>query len=393
MSEQDPVDVVTATFVATARSDVVQVEIDGEIVLYDDRAKVMHRLSPTAGQVWRCLDGSGSLAEIAADLADVYQADPGQVLTDVVGTARQFGSAGLLIGVGDLPDSEDAHDPPELNEQKDPDSPFVLEPASSCMDRSFPLGDAGSLTVKAGPYLLGVRLSTPELVEMVREALAPSLVEGVGAPPNVSVKVTDARAGRPLLYCYRSTTLVARARSPQGALTAVARMLSSFVPAEPGNVRLPAMTAVRSGVAALLCPESWWAMAGLVPKLRSAGWDVLDAWEADLDPEGNVVIAPLAVALDAAALARMPADPADGTRPAPGRYPVAAWVAVSGDDPVPQTMAGRVALAAAAMPDLEAESAPWVFDTTAAMLRGAVWAVSPTLSPKDLAAALAHALP
>ncbi len=116
----------TATFVATARPDVAQVEIDGEIVLYDDRAKVMHRLSPIAGQVWRCLDGSGSLAEIAADLADVYQADPEQVLTDVVATARQFGSAGLLVGVGD---PEDANEP-QLSVQEGPDRPFVPEPAS-----------------------------------------------------------------------------------------------------------------------------------------------------------------------------------------------------------------------------------------------------------------------
>ena len=98
MSEQHHVDVVTGSFVPVARPEVVQVEIDGEIVLYDDSAKVMHRLSPTAGQVWRCLDGSGSLAEIAADLADIYQSDPGQVLTDVITTTREFESAGLLVG-------------------------------------------------------------------------------------------------------------------------------------------------------------------------------------------------------------------------------------------------------------------------------------------------------
>lgn len=124
MSEQDPVDVVTAMFIATARPDVVQVEIDGEIVLYDDSAKVMHRLNPIAGQVWRCLDGSGSLAEVAADLADVYQADPGQVLTDVVATARQFGSAGLLVGVGDPPDNTDTHDPLDSREWAGSGHPF-----------------------------------------------------------------------------------------------------------------------------------------------------------------------------------------------------------------------------------------------------------------------------
>jgi hypothetical protein len=160
-----------------------------------------------------------------------------------------------------------------------------------------------------------------------------------------------------------------------------------------GGVRMPALAAVRSGVAALLCPESWQVAAGLVPRLRAAGWEVLDSPEADLDSEGNVVISPLAVVLDAAALTRLPAHRADGTRPAPGRYPVAAWVAVAGDDPMPETTAGRVALAAAGIQDLDAESALSVFDTTAAMLRGAAWAVSPTIRPNDVVATLTSVVP
>ncbi len=393
MSERDPDDVVTATFVATSRPDVAQVEIDGEIVLYDDRAKVMHRLSPTAGQVWRCLDGSGSLAEISADLADVYQADPGQVLADVVATARRFGSAGLLVGVGDPPDSEDADDPPE-HEPREPDGPFVPEPAASCMDGSFPLGEAGTLTVKVGRYLLGVRFSTPELVDIAREVLAPSLVEGVVAPPNVSVVATRARAGRPLLYCYRSTMLVDAGSQPAAGVGGRGQLAHELRPTRPRR-RAPACPgchADRRGGAVLLRKAG-----GLrpvwCPGLRAAGWEVLDAPEVDLDPEGNVVIADSAVALDAAALARLPAHRSDETPPGPGRYPVAAWVAVAGEDPVPETMAGRVALVAAGMPDLDAESAPSAFETTSVMLSRAAWAVSPTLNANDLAATLARALP
>jgi DNA/RNA-binding domain of Phe-tRNA-synthetase-like protein len=127
VSETPRVDPVTEEFVAMARPDVAQIEVDGEIVLYDDRSKVMHRLSPTAGQVWRCLDGSGRLAEIAADIAEVYQADPAQVLDEVVATVRNLASAGLLVGVGDETDGNDVLDP------------------------NFPLGDAGSLTVRVVP--------------------------------------------------------------------------------------------------------------------------------------------------------------------------------------------------------------------------------------------------
>jgi hypothetical protein len=401
VSEQDLVEAGTMTkaFVPTARPEVVQVEIDGELVLYDDSAKVMHRLSPSAGQIWRCLDGSGSLAEIAADLADVYQADPGQVLADVVATARQFGSAGLLVGVGDPSDQESDQDdvepvyPPERAEWEDPEGPFVADPAASAMYRNFPLGDAGTLTVKVGPYLLGVRLSTPELVEMAREVFAPSLVEGVAAPPNVSVKVTAARAGRPLLYCYLSNMLVTRARSARRAFEAVASLLSTYAPPVRGGLRLLAVPAVRSEQIALLAPESWLMASRLVPRLRVAGWQVLDAPSVELDAEGRVVIAPLAVALDSNALAHVPAHPGDGVRPSPGRYPVAVWVAARGADPIPQTMAGRVALVTSGVASLDAGSASAVVETATTMLKRAAWAISPSINPSDLVATLARVVP
>ncbi|MGH9056516.1 MAG: PqqD family protein, partial [Acidimicrobiales bacterium] len=79
-SSRLPVEAVTADFVPTSRPDVVGVDVDGEIVLYDEARRVLHRLNPTASALWLCLDGSGTLADIAADIADVYQADPAAVL-------------------------------------------------------------------------------------------------------------------------------------------------------------------------------------------------------------------------------------------------------------------------------------------------------------------------
>jgi hypothetical protein len=261
------------------------------------------------------------------------------------------------------------------------------------MYRSFPLGDAGTLTVKVGPYLLGVRLSTPELVEMARDVFAPSLVEGVAAPPNVSVKVTEARAGRPLLYCYLSNMLVTRARSARRAFEAVANLLSAYPPPASGGLRLAALAAVRSEQIALLAPESWLTAPRLVPRLRVAGWQVLDVPSVELDTEGRVVIEPLAVALDRNALARVPALEADGIRPSPGRYPVAVWVAVSGSDPIPQTMAGRVALVTAGVPSIDAASASAVVEIATAMLKRTTWAISPSMNPSDLVATLARVVP
>jgi hypothetical protein len=143
----------------------------------------------------------------------------------------------------------------------------------------------------------------------------------------------------------------------------------------------------------LFSQETWVLAPLLVPRLRTIGWEMLDAPVVDLDSEGHVVVAPPAVPLDAAALAGVPANRFDGSRPTPGRYRVAAWVVATGIEALPETVAGRVALVSASVQDLNAESAPSSFDTVAAMLQGAAWAVSPSFTPNDLVATLAHALP
>jgi hypothetical protein len=83
------------------RPDLALVEVDDEIVLYDDSERRLHRLNPTAATLWRCIDGIGSLAEIAKDIADVYQTDREGVLADVLQLARQFALEGLVVGQPD----------------------------------------------------------------------------------------------------------------------------------------------------------------------------------------------------------------------------------------------------------------------------------------------------
>jgi hypothetical protein len=153
-----------------------------------------------------------------------------------------------------------------------------------------------------------------------------------------------------------------------------------------------ALCAVRPGVAALFDAECWAAAARLVPRLRAAGWEVLDVPEVDIEPEGHLVVPPLAVTLDKAALAKLPAGRFDGNRPAPGRYRVAVWVSVAEDIPLAEGMAARVARVAAGVPELDPASVSPALDTIAAFLEGATWAVSPTDLPNDLVATLASAV-
>ncbi len=389
-----PIEAVTPGFVAIARPEVVSVEIDGEVILYDDSRKKLHRLNPTASALWQCLDGSGTLAEVARDIADVYHADPDQVLADVVETARLLGAQGLLVGVGDPSGEEVVGGDGDSAPLEDPGAPFVAELPRPCMDSSFTLGDAGRFTVRAGSHLLGLRASTPELADAARAVIGPSILDGTNAPPNVSLTATRARTGRPLIFCYRSGRLLARVRGTRRAVQAAIALLSSYAPRGPESLpRVAAMVAVRDGTAALLCPESWRIADRLLPRLRGAGWEVADVPWADIDPQsGEVVVSGPAFVVDDTALSRLPADPLDGSPPAPGRYPVIAWVAVTGEEPSPDTSVGRVVTLAAGAADLDAQSAPAAIQAAVAALREAIWVVSPSLDAGEVARTLANSL-
>jgi hypothetical protein len=137
MSTEVPAEAITADFIPSARPDVAQVEVDGEVVLYDDAAGVMHRLNPTASILWACLDGTGTLDEIAGDLAHAYGADTDVVIADVVALTRDLGDKNLLVGVHGTPDdpgaegrAEDAGGGLGNAAPASDDGPFVAEPPS-----------------------------------------------------------------------------------------------------------------------------------------------------------------------------------------------------------------------------------------------------------------------
>jgi peroxiredoxin len=90
-------------FVPAARADVVSVEVDGEMVIgylpEGESHLRTHALNATASIVWRCFDGSGTLDEIVADIADAFGTDVEVVRADVLDLAQQAGALGLLVGV------------------------------------------------------------------------------------------------------------------------------------------------------------------------------------------------------------------------------------------------------------------------------------------------------
>jgi peroxiredoxin len=103
----DPAEIGPA-FVPVGRPDVSIAEHDGETVLVDAATGAVHLLNPTAAIVWQCLDGSGSVAEIVADIADVFERQADEVEGAVLEVVRRFGMQGLLRGVGVERESEPA---------------------------------------------------------------------------------------------------------------------------------------------------------------------------------------------------------------------------------------------------------------------------------------------
>ena len=75
------------------------VEIDGETIIYDPDAELLHHLDLVATTIWRTLDGSETLGELASGLAAQFETDVRVVSDDVVRLARQLAADGLLTTV------------------------------------------------------------------------------------------------------------------------------------------------------------------------------------------------------------------------------------------------------------------------------------------------------
>jgi PqqD family protein of HPr-rel-A system len=76
-----------------------------EAVLFDDRHGEIHHLNPSASAVWLLLDGEQSIAEIAAELSDIFGVPEPEVLPDVEKIVADFRRRGLLAGA-DRPESD-----------------------------------------------------------------------------------------------------------------------------------------------------------------------------------------------------------------------------------------------------------------------------------------------
>jgi hypothetical protein len=74
-------------------------ELDAELVVYEETRGALHRLNPSATAVFLRVDGTATVADIAADVGRAYGLDPGAISGDVLEILREFGARHLLDGV------------------------------------------------------------------------------------------------------------------------------------------------------------------------------------------------------------------------------------------------------------------------------------------------------
>jgi Coenzyme PQQ synthesis protein D (PqqD) len=83
--------------------DVVARELEGEVVIIPlvsdigDIEDELYTLNETGQAIWRRLDGRKPLREVAAELAEEFEAPPGDIERDVLGLVRELVTRRMVI--------------------------------------------------------------------------------------------------------------------------------------------------------------------------------------------------------------------------------------------------------------------------------------------------------
>lgn len=200
---------------------------------------------------------------------------------------------------------------------------------------------AATTTFRIGPVHVGVRSSSEEVDQLLRDLLPDHVADVAGAAPNYSVLAAppspDQRARRQVHQLFRSSHAVARRRSAAALVRALLGHLSSHAAqVEEGLLGAQGMALVGRDGQAVLAPAALIDdLAHSEPQLRRQGLRMVDAPFALIDPASAELVVPgLSLALDAAGLDRLAAwelaEPSEESV-APGRYRLLAWAQFAGE--------------------------------------------------------------
>ena len=71
--------------------------VDGECVIFDEATGALTSLNITASALWACLDGSSTLQDAIADLANVFGAEEAAIRQDLLVAAEDFVTSGVAV--------------------------------------------------------------------------------------------------------------------------------------------------------------------------------------------------------------------------------------------------------------------------------------------------------
>jgi hypothetical protein len=80
-------------------ADVLELDMGDGLILYNHDGDLVHHLNPSAGIVWALCDGSASVSEIGADIAETYSLDPDEVTAEAAAVIAEFQALGLVDDV------------------------------------------------------------------------------------------------------------------------------------------------------------------------------------------------------------------------------------------------------------------------------------------------------
>jgi len=78
------------------RSDVKVRVVEGETVVLDRKGKLIHQLNQTASYIWHRCDGESSVADIANEVGQAFEADPETAERDVALIVEKLRNLNLI---------------------------------------------------------------------------------------------------------------------------------------------------------------------------------------------------------------------------------------------------------------------------------------------------------
>jgi PqqD family protein of HPr-rel-A system len=80
------------------RTDLTFVKVEDEAILYDPESVRLHHLNPSAALIFQLCDGSGTVKELARDIAEELGLPQDDILRQVRQVVGHFKHSGILDG-------------------------------------------------------------------------------------------------------------------------------------------------------------------------------------------------------------------------------------------------------------------------------------------------------